>query len=546
MSTNTIYMIGYVVIGVFAMIGFSFASGDFYMGFATGLLIIIGAGLFHEFTIRRDGFSKVVRGVIGLRETVDRADGAVTRMKADFEKTAKDAKAAREAVSQLQQQQKAAEEQLKALNEQTQQGGGETLGQMQDAMQKLHTQQQQTNEDIAVIQNAGNQLHGEFQNMQQQLAGLQQQVQQMQTEMQSSIQQIQSTVNGLLASGGAAAAAAPPPPPSAAEPVQAVPAAAAAAVDSAEASAQPEPQVQSGQQANEPAPEQAPEDTQQSAPEAAAAPASPAAGSDFTASVFQGLQEQLGGLGDSPADAALRSVAEGLIGDAVDLYIEPIVTLPERKPAFYECYGGVRGADGNPLTIDPSLDMSGREQTMNAIENGLMIRCMERIEKLDVSRIEGGKCFYNVPGVTLADRGFFGSLLGHLQNRPGLANRLVMEFSQSALMENGEQAVEDLVQMQEFGVRFSIDEITDLAIDFESLVGFGFAFAKVGSKFIRVQANTADDPESVRTLAGTLKGMGIDLIVENVETDLSLVELIAFEIAYGQGPLFGQPAAAEV
>lgn len=174
-----------------------------------------------------------------------------------------------------------------------------------------------------------------------------------------------------------------------------------------------------------------------------------------------------------------------------------------------------------------------------------MIRCMERIEKLDISGLDRGKCFYNVPGVTLADRSFFGGLLGHLQNRPDLAGRLVIEFTQSALMEHGEQAVEDLVQLQECGCSFSVDEITDLAIDFESLVGFGFRFAKVGSKFIRVQANTSDDPESVRTLAGTLKGMGIDLIVENVETDLSLVELIAFEIAYGQGPLFGQPGISQ-
>jgi cyclic-di-GMP phosphodiesterase TipF (flagellum assembly factor) len=134
--------------------------------------------------------------------------------------------------------------------------------------------------------------------------------------------------------------------------------------------------------------------------------------------------------------------------------------------------------------------------------------------------------------------------MGHMQNRPDLAGRMVMEFTQSALMEHGELAVEDLVQLQECGCSFSIDDITDLAIDFESLVGFGFRYAKVGSKFIRVQANTSDDPETVRTLAKTLKDMGVDLIVETVETDLSLVELIAFEITYGQGPLFGQPDIA--
>ncbi len=517
MGTNQILIIGYVVVGVFSMIAFSLMSGNFYMGFVTGLLLIVGAGLGHEFTVRRDGFAKVVRGVMGLRETVDRADGAVTRMKADFDKTVADARTAREALTQLQALHNTTEEQIKALKEQMEQGGGVGIGQMQDAMQQLHGQQQQTNEDIAVIQNAGNQLHGEFQNMQQQLAALQQQMQQMQTYMQDSIQQVHATVNAMMAGGGSGAAAAPPPPPPPPPP------AAPPASSAAEAA---------------PAPERA-----AAKPESQPAPA--AMGSDFIASVFQLLQDQLGGIGDGPADASLRAVAEGLIGDTVDLYVEPVVTLPERKPAFYECYGGVRGADGNALTIDQDLEMSGREQIMGAIENALMIRCMERIEKLDISGIAGGKCFYNVPGVTLADRNFFGGLLGHLQNRPDLAGRLVMEFTQSALMEHGEQAVEELVQLQECGCGFSIDEITDLAIDFESLVGFGFRFAKVGSKFIRVQANTADDPESVRALAKTLKDMGIDLVVENVETDLSLVELIAFDIMYGQGPLFGQPSVIQ-
>ena len=177
MSNNQLFVIAYVVFGVFAMIAFSFMSGNFFMGVVTGLLLILGSALAHEYTLRRNGFAKVVRGVIGLRETVDRADGAVTRMKADFDKTASDARAAREALTQLQQLQKATEDQVKAMSEQVNQGGGEVIGQMQEAMQQLYGQQQQTNEDIAVIQNAGNQLHGEFQQMQQQLTALQQQMQ---------------------------------------------------------------------------------------------------------------------------------------------------------------------------------------------------------------------------------------------------------------------------------------------------------------------------------------------------------------------------------
>ena len=128
MGTNQIIVIGYVVIGIFAMVGFSALSGDFYTGFVTGLLLIIGAALGHEFTVRRDGFAKVVRGVIGLRETVDRADSAVTRMKAEFEKTVSDARTAREALTSLQALHTATEEQIKGLKEQVEQGDQDDAG----------------------------------------------------------------------------------------------------------------------------------------------------------------------------------------------------------------------------------------------------------------------------------------------------------------------------------------------------------------------------------------------------------------------------------
>lgn len=156
MGTNQIIIIAYMAAGVFVAGIVGLASGDFFQGLITGLLIILGGALGHEFNVRREGFGKVLRGIIGLRETVDRADGAVTRMKTDFDKTVADARTAREALTQLQALHTATEDQINALKEQMGQGGGEVVGQMQEAMQQLHAQQQQTSEDIGVIQTAGN------------------------------------------------------------------------------------------------------------------------------------------------------------------------------------------------------------------------------------------------------------------------------------------------------------------------------------------------------------------------------------------------------
>lgn len=505
--THLIMFGSYMGLGFLAMIIMPLMGGGL-IGMLIGLMIMAGGGLAHEFLSRREGFKKVARAVVALRKTVDKTVADMDGIQKELGKAAADARSASQAATEAQETAKTAAEELAS-------GGGDA-GDLTPQIEQLQQAQQTQSTEILQFQQAGNQLHAEVQALQQQQAMLQQQLQ----HMQAMLQQTQQM------SVSAAAAPPPPPQPQAAPPPQPAPPAAAPA---------PVPDVAP----DEPAPDIAPDE-----PAAAPAPAQVAASAgELIAAVLQDMEAAVTALStsDNLVDNSLRAIANSLMNDAVDLYIEPIVTLPERKLAHYECYGGVRADDGSPLTIDQHLDLSGREQAMAAIENALIARCLDRIETLDGSGHDGSGCFYNVAGPTLGDRSFFNRLAAHLGAKPKLAGKLVLEFSQAALMEHGEQAVEDLVRLQEAGCRFSIDEITDLEIDFKSLQGFGFRFIKVGSKFIRVQANTADDPETVRGLATSLRAMSIEAVVENVETDLSLVELIGFEVGLGQGPLFGQP-----
>ena len=42
----------------------------------------------------------------------------------------------------------------------------------------------------------------------------------------------------------------------------------------------------------------------------------------------------------------LRLVADALRANRVDLYLQPVVTLAERKPIGYECFTRIRDGDG--------------------------------------------------------------------------------------------------------------------------------------------------------------------------------------------------------
>ena len=488
----------YVGAGLVAMLLLTMRAG--LIGVLIGLVVIVGGGLVHEFMTRRDSFQKAARGLVGLRGIADKATTDINTMKQELGKAGNDARGANAAAIQAQQEANAAAQQLKVLLDE--------WNSAKEALAPLPQSAQQAAEDIAQIQDAGNQLYEQFQAMQEHQVALVQQ-----------IEHLQATVAALSQGGGRSAVTPPPPPPAPPPP-------------SAPRAAQPPSPPPAGRA--EPKP---------SAPPKAAAPVKAPAAEGLAGTVLGVLADRaaIANTG-SEADTSLLAIVEGLMADNIDLYAEPIVTLPERKLAHYECYGGVRAPDGGVLGLDQSLDLSGRDELMGAIENALMTRCLDRLAGIDLSGSNDGGCFYNVAGSTLGDRGFFASLIEYLGAHRDIAGKLILEFTQDVLMEHGESAVEDLVRLQDLGVRFSIDEVNDLEIDFESLVGFGFRFVKVGSKFIRVQANAADDPETVRGLAKSLEALGIATVVENVETDLSLVELIGFDIGLGQGPLFGQPS----
>ncbi len=507
---NKVITGGYVAIGLLAaLILPAIADGlGFGGGFLLGLVIVMIGAISQEFTVRGGSHRQAARAVGALRANLDKVNTEVEGVRKDMGKASTDAKGAKDSAQKIVQANEAAAEQLKILQIE--------FNATKELIPQLQQFQQSVSGDISQIQVAGNTLHTEFQTLQQQHQALQQTVQQMQATL------------------AANASAAPPPPAPAPQPTPA-----------------PAPQQPAPQQPAEPPPappaaqpvEQAAEQPAPSAPAPAAPPPAAPPAEGFVAATLQDLQTHLAGADPgNPVDTALLAVGEALRADAVDLYVEPTVSLPERKPTHMECYCGVRGSDGNPLTVDQDLDISGREALMASIENALLMRSLSRIEALDTGGAPGAGCFYNVAAFSLGDRNFFGGLIGHLQTLPDLCAKLVLEFPQAALMQHGENAVQDLVRLHELGVRYSIDEVTDLEIDFESLVGFGFRFAKVGAKFIRVQAKTADDPENVHGLSKFLKELGVEMIVENVDTDLSLVELIGFEMSFGQGPLFGPPA----
>ena len=239
----------------------------------------------------------------------------------------------------------------------------------------------------------------------------------------------------------------------------------------------------------------------------------------------------------------LDRVRDALSGGRVDLLLQPIVALPQRRRRFYECFVRMRDAGGAVLLPEHYLEVAEREGLLPAIDNLLLFRCAQMIRRAR-QRSAGIGFFCNVSPHSLSDRDFLQDFGDFLDQNRELASSLILEMRQGSLDLADRDLAAEMDRLAGLGLRFSIDAVTELSLDPARLAERHVKFVKLAEGRL-----AGADPEATREVAlfqlrRTLGLAGIDLIVEGIETERQLLELLEFNIAYGQGPLFGEPKPA--
>lgn len=259
-----------------------------------------------------------------------------------------------------------------------------------------------------------------------------------------------------------------------------------------------------------------------------------AAGSLPMPPIAEGLNEQ----------NILDLVREGLRENAVELALQPIVSLPQRKRRFFECLSRVRTGDGKIIVPEQYLDVAERYGLLTAIDNLLLFRCIQTLRRIRKSNANLG-FFLNISPHTLADRGFFRDFIQLMAQNIELAPALVFEFPQRALAQADDSLWRDLDRLAQMGFRFSMDQVGDLDIDASELSARHFRFLKLDAGRVMDAARQGLFGADPKMLKRTLDSYAIDLIVERIETEPMLLELLDLNIDFGQGFLFGEPRIAK-
>jgi len=255
-----------------------------------------------------------------------------------------------------------------------------------------------------------------------------------------------------------------------------------------------------------------------------------------------------GGLHQRQSAALLETVREALTENRVDLYLQPVVNLPQRKTVFYESYSRLRDASGRVMMPAEYLAVAEPEGLVTVVDNLLLFRCVQIVRRLAKTDKKVG-IFCNISTASLGDETFFPQFLDLLSSNRDLAGALIFELGQAAYDARGAVEARNMGKLADLGFRFSLDKVTDLDLDFQDLARSDVKFVKIGAQFLLDQLEETADGLILRSLpdlaaedfASLTRRYGVDLIVEKIEQERQVVDVLELDIAYGQGHLFGEP-----
>lgn len=223
-------------------------------------------------------------------------------------------------------------------------------------------------------------------------------------------------------------------------------------------------------------------------------------------------------------------------GDAV-LAFQPIVQAERpSRAAFYEGLIRVIDEAGRIIPLRDFLPMA--EMT----DLGRQIDCLSLSLGLQALREEPSlRLSINMSARSIGYPDWMKALSQGLAEDPSVAERLILEITESSAMGLADEVRPFMRGLQSNGVSFALDDFGAGYTSFRYLRDFSFDLIKIDGQFIREIANQPDNQVLTQALMSIARHFDMFTVAEQVETADDAAFLIDLGIDCLQGYYFGAP-----
>jgi len=229
-------------------------------------------------------------------------------------------------------------------------------------------------------------------------------------------------------------------------------------------------------------------------------------------------------------------VTQALKEDRIKLAYQPIVDAKTRKAKHYECLLRMLRPDGGEVTAGYFVPAAEQMGIVHLVDRFALETAVKELRRHD-DIVLG----VNVSGTAALDPAWLQGFVDYVRENHNIANRLVVELTETASLHQFEENVRFVSQLRELGVRVAIDDFGAGYTSFRNLQMMHVDVVKIDGSYIKNLSANPENQVFVRTLTGLAKNFDMRVVAEWVGSDEDAALLESFGVDSFQGFHFGAP-----
>jgi diguanylate cyclase (GGDEF)-like protein len=218
---------------------------------------------------------------------------------------------------------------------------------------------------------------------------------------------------------------------------------------------------------------------------------------------------------------------------------EPVVKTATRALSFYEALVRIRGVDSGLVSAHAIITTAERLGLVRLIDYRVLELVIEQLVAAPDLKLS-----LNVSPSSTIDPDWWASLGAQLRSHAGIAERLTIEITEMAAIQDVDDTRGFVTRVKDLGCRIAIDDFGAGNTSFRNLRKLGVDMVKIDGSFVQNLVHSTDDRVFVRALLQLAQGLGLLTVAEWVQDETAAAMLADWGCDYLQGEFIG-PASLE-
>ncbi len=227
-------------------------------------------------------------------------------------------------------------------------------------------------------------------------------------------------------------------------------------------------------------------------------------------------------------------VVSALRNNSFTLAFQPIVDAQTGKPVMHESLLRMHDKTGNVIAAAHLIPIAEKLGLIRLMDLNVLDLVLETLRGNPQARLS-----MNISGVTAADPGWFRRIVDILGQNTDLTDRLVVEITETAMLNELSETGRLISRLREAGCRVAIDDFGAGYTSYRNLKELDADIVKLDGAFCDNLADNPDNQYFVRSLLDLARNMNLEVIAEWVQREEDAALLREWGVHYFQGHLFG-------